>query len=196
MPLRKGSAAGRVSSMWNVFLVLFALRQNDLAPLSFQEWSDKWAMEKCRAAMIWCSPGEGVGSPNWVEGLGALRRWNDQHRALWTHLRESGVTVHVAVITRSVAAQRRPRRLFATWLERSLRRPADPEERGILAAADADLDVALATANPRSLERWGGLNPCRRLVISLRERTDPAAAACPSTATRPIRLTVCRPGLR
>jgi hypothetical protein len=105
-----------------------------------------------------------------------LRRWTDEHRALWTHLRESGVTVHVAVITRTVAAQRRYSRLFASWLDAPSAQPLTPEERETLTAADADLHVALATDNPRSLERWGGLNPCRRLVISLRKRADPAAA--------------------
>ena len=108
-----------------------------------------------------------------------LRRWTDEHRALWTHLRESGVAVHVAVITRTVAAQRRYSRLFATWLDAPSAQPLTPEEAETLAAADADLDVALATGNPRPLERWGGLNPCRRLVISLRRRADPPAAGVP-----------------
>ena len=105
-----------------------------------------------------------------------LRRWADEHRALWTHLRESGVTVHVAVITRTDAARHRYSRLLGTWLDAPSAQPLTPEERVTLAAADADLDIALATGNPRSLERWGGLNPCRRLVISLRKRADRAAA--------------------
>ena len=105
-----------------------------------------------------------------------LRRWTDEHRALWTHLRDSGITVHVAVITRTEAARRRYSRLFATWLNAPSAQPLTPEERATLDAADADLDIALATGNPRSLERWGGLNPCRRLIISLRKRADRAAA--------------------
>ena len=102
-----------------------------------------------------------------------LRRWAAEHQALWTGLRAAGTAVRVAVVTRTTAAQHELSRKVATWTNApSAAQPLTPEERETLAAADADLDVALATGNPRSLERWGGLNPCRRLVISLRKRAD------------------------
>ncbi len=59
-----------------------------------------------------------------------LRRWADEHRVLWTHLRHTRITVHVAVITRTVAAQHRYSRLFATWLNAPSAQPLTPDDRG------------------------------------------------------------------
>jgi len=45
-----------------------------------------------------------------------LQRWATEHRPLWSRLRELGTAVHVAVITRTVAAQRELSRKVAAWL--------------------------------------------------------------------------------
>ena len=108
-----------------------------------------------------------------------LRRWADEHRALWTHLRHTGITVHVAVITRTVAAQHRYSRLFAIWLNAPSAQPLTPEERATLAAADTALDLALADGDAAPCAPWGGFNACRQLVIDLRKRAERAAAAVP-----------------
>ena len=105
----------------------------------------------------------------------AVRSWGGRPQTVVPRL---WLRVRVRLV-QAVTAQRRYSRLFATWLDASSAQPLTPEERETLAAADADLDVALATGNPRSLERWGGLNPCCRLAISLRRRADPAADGVP-----------------
>ncbi len=125
------------------------------------------------------APGRGSGRGWRGQTASELRRWADEHRALWTHLRHTGVTVHVAVITRTVAAQNRYSRLFATWLNAPSAQPLTPEEREALAAADAALDVALADGDPAPCAPWGGFNACRRLVIDLRKRAERAAGGVP-----------------
>ena len=112
-----------------------------------------------------------------------LQRWAAEHQALWATLRAAGTAVRVAVVARTVAAQHGLSRKVAAWTSApSIAQPLTPEERATLVAADADLDAALASGDPRSLERWGGLNPCRRLVISLRKRADLEDAGAASGA--------------
>ncbi len=81
----------------------------------------------------------------------------------------------MAVITRTVAAQNRYSRLFAIWLNAPSAQPLTPEERETMAAIKA----ALLAADPAGFDRWGGLNPARRMAISLRRRADRAAAGVP-----------------
>ena len=103
-----------------------------------------------------------------------LQRWAKEHRPLWSRLRELKTDIHVAIVARTVAAQHALSSKVAAWLAvpSSTGDPLTPKEHETLTAADRDLDAALATGDPRLLERWGGLNPCRRLVISLRKRAD------------------------
>ena len=102
-----------------------------------------------------------------------LRGWRAEHDALWRRLRALGTEVYVAGVARTVAAQHALSRKLAAWQNApSAAEPLTPEERETLAAAKRDLDTAVRNRDPRLLERWGGLNPCRRLVISLRKRAD------------------------
>ena len=107
-----------------------------------------------------------------------LQRWAAEHRALWAALRASGTAVRVAVVARTVAAQHALSRKIAAWTTApAAAQPLTPEETETLASAAADLAAAGATGNRRLLDRWGGLNPCRRLVISLRQRAERAEHA-------------------
>ena len=108
-----------------------------------------------------------------------LRRWADEHRALWTHLRHTGIAVHVAVITRTVAAQNRYSRLFAIWLNAPSARPLTPDERETLAAVGRAVRTAATTGDPRPCVPWGGFNPARRILIDLRKRAERTAAGVP-----------------
>lgn len=107
-----------------------------------------------------------------------LQRWAAEHRALWARLRALGTEVRVAAVVRTVAKQHEIARKVAAWTDATpaAARPLTPEERETLAAATAALEAAVAVGDARSLERWGGLNPCRRLVIGLRKRADNEAA--------------------
>ena len=110
-----------------------------------------------------------------------LQRWASEHRPLWSRIRELETEVHVAVVARTVAAQHEISSKVAAWLNApATGDPLTPEERETLAAAKRDLDTAVRNRDPRLLERWGGLNPCRRLVISLRKRDD-LEASCAGT---------------
>lgn len=123
------------------------------------------AADETSATFVYVDPGRNTDRE--------LQRWAAEHHALWSHLRAARTEVRVAVVARTIAAQHHLSRKVAAWANApSTAQPLTEDERQTLAAADADLDVALATGNPRSLERWGGLNPCRRLVISLRKRAD------------------------
>ena len=107
-----------------------------------------------------------------------LQRWASEHRALWTRLRGAGTEVRVAGVALTVGAQHALSRKIAAWQNApAAAEPLTPEERDTLAAAAHDLRTATAAGNPRPLERWGGLNPCRRLVISLRQRAERAEHA-------------------
>ncbi len=119
------------------------------------------------ARFVYADPGRQTASE--------LRRWADEHRAFWTHLRHTGVTVHVAVITRTVAAQNRYSRLLATWLNAPSAQPLTPEEWETMAAIKA----AILAADPAGFDRWGGFNPARRILIDLRKRAERAAAGVP-----------------
>ena len=98
-----------------------------------------------------------------------LQRWAAEHRPLWSRLRELGTAVHVAVITRTVAAQHELSRKVAAWLNApAAAQPLTPEERATMAAIKA----AILTADRVALDCWGGFNPARRLLIDLRKRAD------------------------
>lgn len=99
-----------------------------------------------------------------------LRSWAASHRQLWVWLRALGTEVHVAGVARTLVKQHALSRRIAAWTNSPAVRPLTPEERETLAAAYADLDIAIATGDPRPCDRWGGFNPCRRLVIGLRKR--------------------------
>lgn len=102
-----------------------------------------------------------------------LKRWAAEHAPLWSDLRGAGVEVRVAGVARTAAARHELARKLDAWTaEPATVEPLTPGDRETLAAAEADLGAALAAGDPRSLESWGGLNPCRRLVISLRRRAD------------------------
>ena len=103
-----------------------------------------------------------------------LQRWAAEHRSLWSRLRALGTAVHVAGVARTLAAQHELSRKVAAWQQSSASagKPLTPRERRTLAAADADLDLALATGDPSPCARWGGFNPCRVLCIQLRKRAD------------------------
>lgn len=102
-----------------------------------------------------------------------LKRWAAEHGPLWSDLRGAGVEVRVAGVARTAAARYELAAKFDAWTaEASTAQALTPEDRQALTAAEADLAAALTAGDPRSLERWGGLNPCRRLVISLRRRAD------------------------
>lgn len=47
-----------------------------------------------------------------------LQRWANAHRTLWSRLRATGTAVHLAVVTRTVTAQRDYSRSLGTWLTR------------------------------------------------------------------------------
>ena len=100
-----------------------------------------------------------------------LRSWAASHRYVWARLRAVGTEVRVAAVARTVVKQHQLARRVAAWTSaRPNARPLTPEERETLAAAYVDLDVAIATGDPRPCARWGGFNPCRRLIIGLRKR--------------------------
>ena len=101
-----------------------------------------------------------------------LRSWAKSHRHLWARLRALGTEVHVAGVARTLVKQHALSRRIAAWTNSPAGQPLTPEEWETLAAADADLDIAIATGDPRACARWGGFNPCRRLVIGLRKRAD------------------------
>ena len=102
-----------------------------------------------------------------------LQRWAAEHDPLWARLRAAGTKVRVAVVARTVAKQQALSRKVAAWLHTpSPVQPLSPEEWKTLVAAYADLVLAATTGKPRCCQRWGGFNPCRRLVISLRKRAD------------------------
>ena len=87
--------------------------------------------------------------------------------------------MHVAVITRTVAAQNRYSRLFAIWLNAPSARPLTPDERETLAAVGRAVRTAATTGDPRPCVPWGGFNPARRILIDLRKRAERTAAGVP-----------------
>ena len=113
-----------------------------------------------------------------------LQRWAGEHRALWVRLRALGTEVRVAAVARTVAKQHELACKVAAWTVAtpSSAQPLTPDERETLAAATADLEAAVAAGDAADLERWGGLNPCRRLVIGLRKRADIEASAAAAGA--------------
>ncbi len=41
------------------------------------------------------------------------------------------------------------------------------------------IEAAILAADPATLDRWGGFNPARRLLVDLRKRAERAAAGVP-----------------
>ncbi len=99
-----------------------------------------------------------------------LQRWATEHRALWAWLRALGTAVGVAAVARTVAKEHKLSRKVAAWTNAasSAVQPLTPEERETLAAVRA----ALYSTDISALQKWGGLNPARRLAIDLRKRAD------------------------
>ena len=102
-----------------------------------------------------------------------LRRWADEHHALWTHLRAAGTEIHVAAVVRSRAAQDQYERLLTAWLSPPALAPLTPEESDTLAA----IERALRSGQPDALAPWGGFLEARRILLPLRQRAERAGAA-------------------
>lgn len=103
-----------------------------------------------------------------------LRRWTDEHHALWTHLRDAGTQVHVAVVARTRAAQHRYERVLNAWLSPSTPLPPlTADESDTLAA----IERALRSGQPDALAPWGGFLEARRILLPLRQRAERAGAA-------------------
>ncbi len=127
------------------------------------------AADETSATFVYVDPGRETDTE--------LQRWAQEHLPLWSRLRERGTELHVAVVARTVAAQHALSSKVAAWLNVPAAaanggKPLTPQERETLAAADAALDRALATGDPSPCAPWGGFNPCRVLVIQLRNRAD------------------------
>jgi len=98
-----------------------------------------------------------------------LRGWRAEHDALWRRLRALGTEVYVAGVARTVAAQHALSRKLAAWQNApAAAEPLTPEERETMAAIKA----AILSKDRAAFARWGGLNPARRMAISLRKRAD------------------------
>ena len=83
--------------------------------------------------------------------------------------------MHVALITRTVAAHHRYSRLFAIRLNAPSAQALTPVERETMVAIEA----AILAADPAVFDRWGGFHPARRIPIDLRKRAERAAAGVP-----------------
>ncbi|MCY3966428.1 MAG: hypothetical protein OXG83_15455 [Acidobacteria bacterium] len=102
-----------------------------------------------------------------------LRRWSATHRTLWSRLRAAGTAVHLAVVTRTAAAQRDYSRSLATWLTRpgGDAAPAPEDE-----ANPASTEAATLNGNSRGLARWGRSQAADRIAVQPRRRVDQADA--------------------
>ncbi|MXZ38003.1 MAG: hypothetical protein F4Z19_07050 [Holophagales bacterium] len=102
-----------------------------------------------------------------------LRRWAQSHRALWSRLREAGTAVHVAVVTRTAAAQRDYSRSLGVWLARpGADTPPAPAEHDKPTSAEA----ALLNGDSRGLAKWGGSGAASQIAVQPRERVNQADA--------------------
>ena len=99
-----------------------------------------------------------------------LCSWAASHRHLWARLRALGTEIHVAAVARTVVARHALSRKVAAWTNpmSPAAQPLTPEERETLAAIEA----AILSADRAALDRWGGLNPARRIAGPLRLRAD------------------------
>ncbi len=98
-----------------------------------------------------------------------LRSWAKKHQPLWDRLRGTGTKVSVAGVARTVAAQHELSRKLSSWQNApSAAQPLTPKERETMAAIKA----AILAIDRRALDRWGGFNPARRILIDLRKRAD------------------------
>ena len=127
------------------------------------------AADKKSATFVYVDPGRETDTE--------LQRWAKEHRPLWSRLRELGTELHVAVVARTVAAQHALSSKVAAWLNVPATpanggEPLTPEERETLAAVAVAVRRSATTGDPRPCHPWGGFNPARRLLISLRKRDD------------------------
>ena len=100
-----------------------------------------------------------------------LRNWADAHRELWSHLRDTGKAVHVAVVTRTAAAQRDYSRRLETWL---VRPAGDGASSTSKVNVPASIGAAPLNGNVGGLAKRGGLNADNRIVLRLQERARQA----------------------
>ena len=100
-----------------------------------------------------------------------LGNWANVHRELWSHLRETGNAIHVAVVTRSAAAQRDYARRLDNWLGRQAGgAPSSTEQINV----PASIGAVLPNRDGRGLARRGGLNADSRIAVQLQERAHQA----------------------
>lgn len=102
-----------------------------------------------------------------------LRRWADEHQALWTHLRAGGTAVHVAAVARTRDAQDHCERVLDAWLSPRAIAPLATEESDTLEA----IERALRSGQPDALAPWGGFAAAREILLRLRQRAGQAGGA-------------------
>ena len=98
-----------------------------------------------------------------------LLNWANAHRELWSDLRATGKAVHLAIVTRTAAAQRDYSRRLDTWIER-------PAGGGSLNPRRINTSASIEAASPnrdgQGLANYGELHAAGRIALQLRDGDD------------------------
>ena len=124
------------------------------------------AADDREALFVYADPG--------LETTSQLHHWGAMHDALWTQLRALGIAVHVAVATRSAAAQVAYDVALAKWLPASESEALHEDERELLDTILAAID----DGDDELLAQWGGLTAAGIRAAPLYRRGKAANGAC------------------
>ena len=126
----------------------------------FFAWKLPIAGDDTRATFVYADPG--------LDTTSQLKRWCQEHAALWTALRSAGLEVRVVAVARTLDADQRHTGFLS---HRTTAGPAAALSPGEARTLEA-LERALLANDGRALERWGGFSAAARVHAELRDRED------------------------